>query len=187
MGERILVVDDDPQYPELLGTSLREWGYESFIAHDGFEALVRLTEHLPDLVISDLQMPRMSGFELLGVLRHRYPEIPVVCISSEYEALAAPPYVICDALFNKGACDYHELRAKIAELLRGKHRDSLLKGLQPMVWLPRGRDDYYIVTCTNCLRSFPVRGTTELENSEQHATCIHCKTVLNYFIEGVRR
>lgn len=69
MGERILVVEDDTQYRRLIETLLRQWVYEPLVANDGFEALLKLTEPLPDLVISDLQMPRMSGVELLGLLR----------------------------------------------------------------------------------------------------------------------
>ena len=66
------------------------------------------------------------------------------------------------------------------------HRAPLPTGTYAPVWLPRGRDDYYIVTCTCCLRSFPVRGTTEEEHAEEHTPCIHCETGLTYFIEGRR-
>jgi hypothetical protein len=50
-GERIPVVDDEPQYSENVCQGM---GYESLVAHNGFEALSRMTEHLPDFVISDM-------------------------------------------------------------------------------------------------------------------------------------
>jgi CheY-like chemotaxis protein len=184
-AECILVVDDEPQSREMHAVALGGWGYKSVVAQNGFEALLKVAEHSPDLVISDLRMRGMSGFELLSVLRRRYPEIPLLCISGEYEPLHIPPYVVCDTLLRKGSYQLPELRAKVAELL-GQHRAAHLKRPRAVVWLPKGRDDYYTVTCTNCLRSFPVRGTTDQENAEERTPCTHCKTVLTYFIEGSR-
>ena len=186
MAVCILVVDDEPQSREMHAAALGTWGYKSVVARDGFDALLKVAEHSPDLVVSDLRMRGMSGFELLSVLRRRYPEIPVLCISSEYDPLHIPPHVVCDTLLKKGSYELAELRAKVAELLRGQHRASHSKRPEAVVWLPKGRDDYYTVTCTNCLRTFPVRRTTEKEHSEEHTSCTHCQTVLTYFIEGSR-
>jgi CheY-like chemotaxis protein len=186
MSECILVVDDEPQSREMHAEALRTWGYKSVVAHDGFEALLKVAEHSPDLIVSDLRMPRMSGFELLSVLRRRYPEIPVLCISADYDTPLAPPDIICDTFFGKGRYDLVELRAKITELLRGQRRAALLKDPKPIVWVPKDFSGYYVITCTNCLRSFPVRGTTEKEHAEEQTPCTHCQTVLTYFIEGSR-
>ena len=128
----------------------------------------------------------MSGFELLSVVRRRFPEIPVIATSGDYDPLVLPPCVVCDAFFRKASYQPPELLAKVAELLGGEHRPALWKGAPVPVWLPRGRDDYYIVTCTNCLRSFPVRSAKEEEHAEQHTPCIHCQTALTYYIEGRR-
>jgi CheY-like chemotaxis protein len=182
----ILVVDDEHANRSVLAQILRASGYNATIAHDGFDALLRVAEDSPRLMISDLQMPRMSGFELLSVARRRFPEIAVIAMSGFYDAAMLPPCVICDAFFAKGDYRPPELLAKIAELLCGEHRAALVNSTPVPVWLPRGDDDYYIVTCTNCLRSFPVRGTTEVEHSEQHTQCLHCQTALTYYIEGRR-
>jgi len=72
---RILVVDDEPSVRESLQSLLTEVGYEVSTAVDGFDALLRLKTFVPDVIISDLNMPQMSGFELLSVLRRRFPEI----------------------------------------------------------------------------------------------------------------
>jgi len=184
--ECILVVDDEPQSREMHAVALGGWGYKSVVAQNGFEALLKVAEHSPDLVISDLRMRGMSGFELLSVLRRRYPEIPVLCISGEYDPLHIPPHVVCDTFLKKGSYALPELRANIAELLCGERRAAHSKRPQAVVWLPKGRDDYYTVTCTNCLRTFTMRGTTEKEHSEEHTSCPHCQTELTFFIEGSR-
>ncbi|MGO9516219.1 MAG: response regulator [Candidatus Korobacteraceae bacterium] len=184
MAEHILIVDDDSVSGRVLAQVLGLSGYEALVAEDGFDALLKIVEHQPDLLISDLRMPRMSGFELLSVVRRRFPEIPVISISGDYDPLVLPPCVICDAFFQKGGYELPDLLARVSELLRGTHRAALQKGSAVPVWLPRGHDDYYIVTCTNCLRSFPTRGSTEEEHALQQTPCMHCETALTYYIEG---
>jgi CheY-like chemotaxis protein len=56
-------------------------GYDVAVAADGFEALSQLGKTLPHIVVSDLEMPRMSGFELLSVVRRRFPQILTVAMS----------------------------------------------------------------------------------------------------------
>ena len=76
---RILVVDDEPAMREMMSVMLTAEGYA--VWEDGFDALLHLRETALDLIISDLNMPNMSGFEFLSVVRRRFPEIPVVAIS----------------------------------------------------------------------------------------------------------
>jgi hypothetical protein len=92
----------------------------------------------------------------------------------------------CDRFFGKGRYDLVDLRAKIAELLRGQRRAALLKDPKTVVWVPKDFSGYYVITCTNCLRSFPVRGTTEKEHTEEQTPCPHCQRALTYFIEESR-
>jgi CheY-like chemotaxis protein len=79
---RVLVVDDDSLLLETSSLILKQRGYEVRTALDGFQALVELRRSKPDLIISDLRMPNMSGFELLSIVRRRFPHIPVVAISA---------------------------------------------------------------------------------------------------------
>ena len=81
MAGYVLVVDDETVKTKVLAQILKVSGYEAGVAEDGFEALVRIDEHQPDLIISDLRMPHMSGFELLSIVRRRFPEIPVIATS----------------------------------------------------------------------------------------------------------
>jgi DNA-binding NarL/FixJ family response regulator len=87
---------------------LKERGYEVRTAKDGFQALVELRRSRPDVIISDLRMPSMSGFELLPVVRRRFPHIPVIAISGEYNG-AIPPGLIADAFFFKGSYTPEEM------------------------------------------------------------------------------
>ena len=125
MAEHILVVDDEPAIRNLVGQLLNSSGYHVAFAGDGFDALLNIREHPPDLMISDLRMPRMSGFELLSIVRRRFPEMPVITNSSDYDPLFVPPCVICDAYFQKGEYKTPELLAKVGELLEADHRAAL--------------------------------------------------------------
>jgi two-component SAPR family response regulator len=67
-----------------LSAVLEQAGYVVDVAEDGFEALKRMQHRMPDLVITDLRMPNMNGFELLSVIRKRFPELPTIAISGEF-------------------------------------------------------------------------------------------------------
>jgi len=54
---------------------------------------------LPDVIISDLQMPKMNGFEFLPVMRKRFPQIPIIAISGEFSGRDVPESVLADGLF----------------------------------------------------------------------------------------
>jgi CheY-like chemotaxis protein len=71
-------VDDDEIICRLGTTILQSQGYEVLCAKDGFEGLAALKQSLPDVIISDLQMPKMNGFEFLSVVRKRFPQIPII-------------------------------------------------------------------------------------------------------------
>ena len=113
---RILIVDDEPSILETSAAVLGSRGYEVHTASDGFQALAELSRSLPDLIISDLRMPNMSGFELLSVVRRRFPHVPVIAITGEYTG-SAPAGLIADAFFTKGLYPPEQLFNKIADLI----------------------------------------------------------------------
>lgn len=86
MGAKILVVDDDPDILEAIGLILEAHGYQAITARDGAEGLTKLKEEKPDLMILDLLMPRMDGFEVCKELKDprwsKYSHIPIVILSS---------------------------------------------------------------------------------------------------------
>jgi CheY-like chemotaxis protein len=103
---RILVVDDELAMRELAQRTLESEGYEVLSAIDGLEALHALGRSLPGLIVSDLNMPRMSGFELLAVARERFPHIATIALSGEKFAEGYPSTILADAFLQKG---YHSL------------------------------------------------------------------------------
>jgi two-component system, OmpR family, alkaline phosphatase synthesis response regulator PhoP len=66
---RVLIADDDPQNAELLEAYLGDCGYELRIAHDGEETLRQVSAWQPDLILLDIMMPKISGFEVCKRLR----------------------------------------------------------------------------------------------------------------------
>lgn len=80
--KRILVVDDDESLRWVTQAQLQQSGYQVDAAANGKEALAKVQETPPDLVITDLMMPGMSGIELLKNLRADYPEIIVILVTA---------------------------------------------------------------------------------------------------------
>jgi CheY-like chemotaxis protein len=179
---RILVVDDDPAILETSARILRQRGYEVRTASSGFSALAELRRSLPDVIITDLRMPNMSGFELLSVVRRRFPQIPVIAISGEYNGLA-PAGLIADAFFNKGNYQPQELFNRVADLLRDAPlRPHIAKPDKAPVWIPRNENGYFVVTCPECLRSFSVpeeHAGTEMRESK----CVFCNANVCYIAD----
>lgn len=80
----ILVVDDDPHLRELSSIFLQQEGFDTVEACDGVEALSVLDKHRVDLIIIDIMMPRMDGWELCRQLR-RYYDIPILMLTAKGE------------------------------------------------------------------------------------------------------
>ena len=135
-GERVLVVDDDPFIARLLEIELRAVGYEVRLAGDGREALDTVAAWLPDLVLADVMMPNMDGFELTRRLRGDSRTATVSVIMLTARGLSA------DKLegFSVGADDYivkpfdtPELMARIRGVLR---RAKEMRAQSPLTGLP---------------------------------------------------
>jgi two-component system KDP operon response regulator KdpE len=128
---RILIVDDEPQITRVLRTSLAMHGYEVQVANDGQAGLAAFDASKPDLVITDLSMPKMTGIELCENIRDR-SQVPIIVLSVRGEDKHK-----VDAL-DKGADDYvtkpfsiNELLARIrANLRRVKQEDEDLDPIE---------------------------------------------------------
>ena len=80
-GERVLIVEDDPSTRLGLTELVRTWGFTSESAANGEEALERVTEFRPSIVISDMVMPGMGGRALATELANRKHNVPIVLMS----------------------------------------------------------------------------------------------------------
>ena len=78
----IIIVEDDPAISQVIAEALAEEGYTVAITFDGRSGLKLAQQVTPRLVISDLMLPRMDGLELLGEVKQRRPELPVVMVTA---------------------------------------------------------------------------------------------------------
>jgi len=186
---RILVVEDDATVRQTISKLLCDEGYDVSIAVDGFDALLQLQRRIPDLIVSDLNMPQMSGFELLSVVRRRFPEVLVVASSGAYDSSAVPNGVIADAFYAKGQENASRLLETIASLIRKGPLNH--KSENAPVWIPRNGIDhngtpFVVLTCTQCLRSFPFAVDHEPAGELLRTPCIYCPHEVTYIIDFSR-
>lgn len=85
MNCSVLVVDDEFEIRQLLATMLTMMGYQSFMAQDGLDALEKIPEYRPDILILDVMMPRMDGLTLCRRLRgaEETAELPIIMLSGK--------------------------------------------------------------------------------------------------------
>jgi two-component system, OmpR family, alkaline phosphatase synthesis response regulator PhoP len=119
---RILVVEDDLAILTGLSMNLRFEGYEVLQAQDGRQGLARALDEAPDLMVLDVMLPELNGFEVLKELRQRGRDTPVVVLSAK----STEPDKIVG--LNLGADDYvvkpfglQELLARIKAVLRRRY------------------------------------------------------------------
>lgn len=137
--EEILIIDDSEQICAMLANYvLPELGYHSIIANTGRQGLARMRQHLPDLVLLDLQLPDISGLDLLRLIAQEGYDVPVILMTAHgSEGIAVEA-------FRLGARNYlikpfsdTEARAVIDQALRERRlereRDRLTRSLQQRV------------------------------------------------------
>ncbi len=181
----LLVVDDDAALRKSLSHIFAAFGHRVRCAADGFSALAELRIELPDIILSDLNMPGMSGFEFLSVVRRRFPTIQVIAMSSAFAVDAIPAGVAADAFYQKGS--------NLGSLLRIMEKLTLPGQLQSMkhspapapVWVEwNGQtpgEAYLMLTCPECLRAFP-RWPVETVLQVHETNCIYCNHGFAYAI-----
>jgi CheY-like chemotaxis protein len=100
---RLLIVDDEPSIRASMSQVLNAIGYQVRSAEDGLSALDEIRTEVPDILLSDLIMPGMSGHELLSVVRCRFPSIHVIAMSGAFSGDEVPSGVAADAFYQKGS------------------------------------------------------------------------------------
>ena len=132
LAARILVVDDQRANAEMLGEALRGRGYEVLIANDGLAALEQVAKARPDLVVSDILMPGMDGYELCRKLKSQpatalMPVILVTTLDAQVERVKGLEAGADD--FLSKPINWEELFARVRSLLRVKSLQDELKEL----------------------------------------------------------
>jgi CheY-like chemotaxis protein len=142
----ILVVDDNPDAQEILSVALGFLDYETTVASDGIEALEHMKKRVPDLVLLDLMMPRMNGFQVLNHMQSnpRTRQVPVIVVSAiENKMLFQLPGV--SHVIQKARYSLDELETAIAKLLKNGTEEQK----QPAANKPSGKS--YLKTFTSSL------------------------------------
>ena len=183
----ILGVDDGRSIRDSLELLLVSAGYDVSTAKDGFAALMQLKRRLPELIISDLNMPQMSGHEFLSLVRRRFPQIVTVAMSGDYQSDTLPSGVIADAFFAKGQSPRNLLATIAATIQTSAARVSAHHREGAPAWIPRNGHDaqgvpYVVVMCTECLRAFQLPVAEETVEVLE-ATCRFCASNNRYIIE----
>lgn len=197
----LLIVDDDAMLRTSLAAIFTQFGYAVRTAADGFEGLAEIRAQRPALLLSDLYMPGMSGFEFLSVVRRRFPGIHVIAMSSAYLGNAVPEGVAADAYYEKAGnigallelveAAARQERTSVDEALRDTGREFIrdfvrhTNGRAP-VWVAKNGHDpamgeFVTLTCPECLRNFP-QALIEQSREVHHAGCAHCASVMDFAV-----
>jgi len=172
----ILIVEDNVQLLQLLKTIIAQMGFSVRTAEDGFTALMAMRDEVPDVILSDLYMPGMSGFEFLSVVRRRFPAVRAVAMSSAFSGADVPPGIAADAYYEK-ATNLGTLLEIVKAMVQVERQ---LPAAAP-IWITRaGQEPSVVISCPQCLRTFPeVFG----ETARFHETgCVHCSSAIHYAI-----
>jgi CheY-like chemotaxis protein len=179
---RILVVDDNEGLLVARAALLVGEQYDVRTARDGFEALAAMRGAVPDLLVTDLRMPNMSGFELLTVVRRRFPGMGVIATSGEFSP-AGQSELCCDYFLDNSSVPEKLLQTVRSLLLKSPLRAPLAKADSAPVWIPRSNTGYVVLTCIDCLRPFSV-AVRQIELGRPATDhCIHCGIEVRYWID----
>jgi len=182
---RLLVVDDDPSIRFSLMAVLDKIGFSARSADNGLSALVEIERQIPNIVLSDLNMPRMSGVELLNVVRRHFPSIHLIAMSGAFYGDELPSGVAADAFYQKGSglgC----LLKIIERFTQPRPLPVHPRTASALLWILRNGNDAsgepcVSINCPDCHRTFEqqVGGSLSLIR-ETH--CPRCGNPIYYAI-----
>ncbi|WP_213804441.1 response regulator [Granulicella sp. dw_53] len=182
---KLLIVDDEPATRKLLSQIFTELGHNVRCAEDGFSALEMIREFTPDIILSDLNMPGMSGFELLSVIRRRLPAIYVIATSGAFSGESVPLGIVADAFYEK-ATGLRTLFGIMAAAALTESEIAKRSTIHAPIWIPKNSDPvsgdaYVTIGCPDCLRTFPQTLSAKL--LVVHETdCVFCHNRIHYAI-----
>src|SRR5277367_2927027 len=159
--KKILCIEDDRETAALIAEELLDRGYEVILAHDGREGLAAILRTMPDLVLSDISMPAMSGFELLEsliALAPRFSKMPFVFLTAltdrdnelKGRQLGADDYVTKPIDFDVLDAILHARLSRVARLdLWPKLVELNDREVETLTWAARGKTSSEIAQILN--------------------------------------
>src|ERR1700691_5097237 len=139
----LLIVDDEAKIRGNLSTMFTALGYAVRVTPNGFSALDAIRDEIPDILLSDLNMPGMSGFELLSVVRRRFPSIRVVAMSGAFSEKKVPLGIAADAFYQKGSHRPHVLLGAVEAMAVREKSQAVRFSQRPdaPIWIPTNGHD----------------------------------------------
>lgn len=182
---KLLIVDDEPATRLVLSQILTNLGHEVRCAEDGFEALKSIRETMPDVLLSDLNMPGMSGFELLSVVRRRLPGVYVIATSGAYTGNSVPLGVAADAFYEK-ASGIQTLLAILKSITTGTMSPYRSVSDSAPIWISRTEcspngHSLMAINCPHCLRN-STQLCPDSVLAVHQTTCLYCGSAIYYAI-----
>ncbi|MFC1990560.1 response regulator [Chloroflexota bacterium] len=127
MKEKVLIVEDNPQNMRLLEMTLKARDYALLKANDGEEALDTAVRERPDIIIMDMQLPKLSGLEVTQRLRQmaEFNHVPIIALTAYAMKGDKEKFIEagCDAYLSK-PIDTRELPKTIARMLPGREKEA---------------------------------------------------------------
>jgi CheY-like chemotaxis protein len=120
MGHSILIIDDDASTRTLLTSALQAEGYETVTAENGADAVRRLVELKPCVILLDFDMPVMDGHDFREVQKRVAPDVPIICLTGAADPEMTARRVGASSVHQK-PLDVDALRSAVAELCRQPH------------------------------------------------------------------
>ena len=179
---KVLIVDDEPSIRNSMLLILTRIGYRARSAEDGFSALAEFRKEVPDVILTDLNMPGMNGFELLSVVRHRFPSVRTIAMSGVYSEDRAPFGVAADAFYQKGRGVQFLLK-----ILGDISQSNPVLPDDPSVLAPvptqqngqKSSDDACIpMACTECLQTLPQTHRGSCRHVRE-TDCFYCRSSIS--------
>jgi CheY-like chemotaxis protein len=183
---RVLIVDDDPGIRNVATMVLQINNYDVEAAENGIEAVSVLKRQKPRVMISDLRMPYMDGYELLRLARRFFPAMGAIVVSG-LEGIEAPGGDLADAVFAKGEYSVADLLNCVSDLVsRYPLREPSVESPVSQSWISMDDPRTFWTACNECLTCFS-RPLSQVVYSGMHRTyCPACGQKIRFMMQQVR-
>jgi CheY-like chemotaxis protein len=183
---RVLIVDDDPGIRNIAAMVLQINNYDVEAAENGIEAVFVLKRQKPHVMISDLRMPYMDGYELLRLARRFFPAMGAIVVSG-LEGIEAPGGDLADAVFAKGEYSVADLLNCVSDLAsRYPLREPSVESPVSQSWISRDDRRNFWTACNECLTCFS-RPLSQVAFSGMHrAYCPSCGQRIRFMMQQVQ-